>query len=92
MKNKKIFKALHTSGVALFTLTVLILIAYLIYAGLCSRDNKIPYVFGKAVLYVETPSMEPSIPVQSYILVSEPDGTPPDEGDIITFKSRNTVI
>ena len=51
-----------------------------------NRTNKEPaFVFGRAMLWVETESMEPAISSRSYILVRRSDGKNLKEGDIITF-------
>lgn len=44
-----------------------------------------PFVAGRAVLWVETGSMEPEIPAESFILVKKSDGTDVKPGDVITF-------
>lgn len=52
-------------------------------------NNKPTFIGGYGLLWVETGSMEPTIPARSYILVKQSDGVDLDENTIITFFCRD---
>lgn len=68
---------------ALVTAALLLYVA----AALFSRNEKKPvFVFGYSVLWVQTGSMEDTIPERSCILVKRSDGKDLIEGTIVTFR------
>lgn len=78
-KIKKIIYIIALGAVVVSFVSVFII-------SLLNRTNKEPaFVFGRAMLWVETESMEPAISSRSYILVRRSDGKNLEEGDIITF-------
>lgn len=75
-------------------LTVLIaaLAAFTVYALVCASKGKAVNVFGKSMFRVVTGSMEPSIRVGDYILVSKTEPSELREGDIITYYSEEEDV
>ncbi len=67
---------------------IFIIAALLIVVISFKANNRTVFIFGKAAVWVLTPSMEPDIPAQSYILVSKVDPKTVEEGDIIMFRSK----
>lgn len=60
-----------------------------VYATVCRVKGKTAFVFGYAMLYVQTESMEPTITRQSCILVRRADTNTIREGDVITYVCRD---
>ena len=58
-------------------------------AVLGRKRNSPAYVFGYAMMRVETGSMEPAIGAMSYILVKKYDGGELAEGDIVTYRMQD---
>jgi len=57
-----------------------------VFASAFKKDDKKPvFLFGKTLLWVETPSMEPTIEARSFISAKKYDGKGVEEGDVITF-------
>ena len=54
--------------------------------------GEVPQMFGYSVMQIVSGSMEPEIPVGSYILVKNCDPEEVREGDIISFYSRELSI
>lgn len=61
------------------------ILLFLVYFIIVSAMGGIPSVFGYSMLRIVTPSMEPTIPVGTYILISSTEAEDIREGDIITF-------
>lgn len=75
-------------GRAAICLTLLALLLSL-YATYCRARGESPYLFGHAVLFVATESMEPTIPRRTAILVQKSGGEGLSVGDIVTFVCRD---
>lgn len=70
--------------IALGAIVVSLISVFII--SILNRTKKAPaFVFDRAMLWVETESMEPTISSRSYILVKRSDGKNLKEGEIITF-------
>lgn len=68
---------------------LLVLVAAVVIT-LGKLSDKPVFLFGKSILWVETGSMEPSIPAQSYVLVQKTDGKNLSVGDVITYVCRDS--
>lgn len=75
-------------GMAVLILLVLLAVATSVLGKLSNRPV---FWFGHSILWVETGSMEPTIPTRSYILVSSAEHRAIAEGDVITFVCRDTT-
>lgn len=83
-------KALKIAGNTIFIILVVILVFSLIWIQIAKENDKTPMVFGFGLCYVETGSMEPTLPVGSIILVkSVKDTANIEEGEIVTFYDIN---
>lgn len=89
-KNRK--KYLMPVTAICITALALLLAAFLIYTSACTSKNEVPFLFGKACLKIETPSMSPEIPEGEYILVERVTAEEVKVGDIIVFTSRDPQI
>ena len=69
---------------------VMAVLAVSIVLGICTKATG--KVFGAAVMWVLTDSMEDTIPARSYILVTSVEPKDIQVGDIITFYSRDHAI
>lgn len=76
-------------AVSLTVLFVLLIVAFLINAAVSKKQGKPTFLFGYALLWVQTGSMEPTIPARSYILVRASDGQNIPDGTIVTYLSRD---
>lgn len=72
-------------GNVLIALVILLLLLTVAVTVINKKENKPTFVFGYALLWVKTGSMEPTVPVKSYILVKAYDKSGVKEGDIVTF-------
>ncbi len=81
-KEKKAGRVLRALSNAILILFVLLLLLAF-FAGMIRK--KPLFLFGYTYLYVETGSMENTIPTGSFILVQRVDGKEVAAGDIITF-------
>lgn len=54
------------------------------------KQNRPTFIFGYALLWVKTGSMEPTIPERSYILVKKYDGQGVVTDDVITFVCKDS--
>ena len=50
------------------------------------------FIFGRTTVWVMTPSMEPQIPAQSYILVKRVSAEEVNVGDVIIFRSDDPSL
>ena len=88
----------HKSLKSKIVTAVLIIVGVLCLALFLSctvfRKNKDrpAFVFGHAYLYVETGSMESTIPARSYILVKKTGKTVPKIGDVIVFICQDPTL
>ena len=69
------------------TIAILGIIALLAFVVINNLKGNVSFVGNKAVVWVKTGSMEPTIPAQSYIQVEKVDPKDLKEGDVITFVS-----
>ena len=72
-------------NIAFWTVAVLSVVLAITAVVLGKSSTTPPFVFGRAVLWVETGSMEPEIKTKSFILVKRSDGSDVEVGDVITF-------
>ena len=82
-KTKKIGAII--GSVVFWTVAVLSVVLSVTAIALGRNRTTPPFVFGRAVLWVETGSMEPEIPTGSFILVRKSRGEEIATGDAITF-------
>ncbi len=87
-------KKFRLKKIAGFALTVFIIIqacvcVVLMLRSVSGRDMEI---FGYRFYHIISPSMEPTIPVGSQIIVKETDPAQLQVGDIITFRSQDPAI
>jgi len=79
---KKIVKTIYFIIPFVF---IALAMAMMIHLGISLKNNEIPSVFNRAILYVKTPSMEPVI-MTGDIIVIDTNETEFSEHDIISFK------
>lgn len=72
-------------SVILLSLVVIAVIGLLVFSMINRSKNRPTFIFGYAILWVETGSMEPTISERSYILVKNSDGENLSKGDVICF-------
>lgn len=75
--------------IAVFAIIVCLVAAYVAVSFLNRKNNRPTFVFGNALLWVETGSMEPAIEAKSYIAVKKYDGEELDVGDVIVFVCKS---
>ncbi|MCR5693821.1 MAG: signal peptidase I [Clostridia bacterium] len=73
-------------------LLIAVIVAMLVFVLVSNATKKVPFIFGKAVAWVITNSMEPEIPAQSYILIRKIDAKDVKVGDVITFVSDDPQL
>lgn len=72
---------------------VVVLLAALLISVLGAKfRGKVPQVFGYSVLHIVSGSMEPEIPVGTYILVKSEDANMVEKESIISFYSKDPAI
>ena len=70
---------------------IVLAVVFAIFTRISEKDNPKPtFVFGKALLWVETASMEPAIEAKSFISVKKYDGNALEAGTVITFLCTDT--
>ena len=79
---KKIVKTIYFIIPFVF---IALAMAMMIHLGISLKNNEIPSVFNRAILYVKTPSMEPVI-MTGDIIIIDTNETEFSEHDIISFK------
>lgn len=84
---KSLFKRIRGAAVWVLSGLLGILIALMLYSRVTGK-----LVFSYSVLWVLSPSMEDTIPAQSYILVHKVQAEDVNENDVITFYSRDPAI
>ena len=77
------------AGTVLLVCAVICAALVFVSAVLGRKRNSPAYVFGYAMMRVETGSMEPAIGAKSYILVKKYDGGELAEGDIVTYRMQD---
>ena len=80
--------------IVVFAIIVCLVATCVAVSFLNRKNNRPTFVFGSALLWVETGSMEPTIEAKSYISVKKYDGGELNVGDVIVFvcKSNDTQI
>lgn len=73
-------------------LVIFLIIAVLLSVLVSKMTNHTVFIFGRTTAWVITPSMEPQIPAQSYILVKKADVSQIKVGDVIMFRSDDPSI
>lgn len=73
------------------TILLILLLLFVLTSSLNRRADRPTFLFGHALFWVETGSMEPSIPAKSYILVKSSDGEDIAEGAVITYICRDSA-
>ena len=74
-----------TPGRIAYLVLILLLVTLVLYLLIARISGKVPSLFGYSVVRIVTPSMDPKIPVGSFVLIKK---AAPEEiavGDIITF-------
>ena len=74
-----------TPGRIAYLVLILLLVILVLYLLVARISGKVPSLFGYSVVRIVTPSMDPKIPVGSFVLIKKaaPEDIAP--GDIITF-------
>ncbi|MDD6203648.1 MAG: signal peptidase I [Firmicutes bacterium] len=88
-KSKKIIKKVIT---AVLSVLVVIMAAIVGYLTFCNINGNVAFIGSYATVKIISPSMEPQIPVGTYILAQK---VAPDQigvGDVILFRSRDPQI
>lgn len=86
MKKKNKRSAVRT----VLTLCLAVLLALSAFAVIVNKmQGKTVFAFGYTCLWVQTGSMEPTIPTKSYILVKKTDAADCTVGDVIVFVCRD---
>ena len=87
---KKVLKTIKKGvGIAVFVLIAVALVIAVATSMINRKKNQPTFFFGYALLWVETGSMEPTIPERSYILVEKYDGEGLAENTVVTFICRD---
>ena len=74
-----------TPGKIAYAVLILLLVVLLLYLLYARMTGAVPQLFGYSIVRIITPSMEPKIPVGSFILVKRTSPENVEPGDIITF-------
>lgn len=74
------------------TVLLLALVAAVCFTVYCNATGKVAYMGGYATVRIVTPSMEPTIPTGSYVLVKKAAAENVQTGDVILFYSRDPSI
>lgn len=85
MKGNKLKKII---GMAIIVIVLVLILCAVGVSIINKSKNKTTFFFGYSLLWVETGSMEPTIPEKSYILVKKYNGELLTVGDVITFVCR----
>ena len=78
-------KVKSTPGKVAYAILILLLVVLILYLLVARISGKIPSLFGYSVVRIITPSMDPKIPVGSFILIKKASPEEIRSGDIITF-------
>ena len=71
---------------------ILVILAAATFVVISGKNGKEPFIGGHCVMWVETGSMNPTIPERSYILVKKADPGEVKRGDVIVFISDDPSI
>ena len=74
-----------TPGKIAYAVLILLLVVLVLYLLIARLSGKIPSLFGYSVVRIVTPSMEPKIPVGSFVLIRRIAPEEVSPGDVITF-------
>lgn len=88
-KISKIFKRISSAILPIFITAMVLAAGYFMY---CSMNSKVAFVGKYATVRIITPSMEPTIPTGTYIIVEKIGPDSVNEGDVILFYSRDIAI
>ena len=78
-------KSKMTPGNIAYAVLILLLVVLVLYLLIARMTGNIPTFFGYSVVRIVTGSMEPKIPVGSFVLIKRIAPGEVGEGDIITF-------
>lgn len=73
-------------------LLIFLIAALFIFVIVFKVNNRTMFIFGRAPVWVMSPSMEPTIPERSYILVRSASADEIQIGDVIMFKSSDPTL
>lgn len=86
-------KAAKVFQTALFVVIIVFILTAVFFMVMNrAKNNRPKFVFGKAILWVETGSMKPEIDERSYILVSSADKKDVKVGDVIVFVCKDKSL
>ena len=86
-------KLLHAASTALYYVLIAVLCAILLIGVRAKMKNEVPQVLGYYLFTVETGSMEPTLPIGSYIIVKTSENPAAiEKGTIVTFHFLNGMI
>ncbi|MCI2068050.1 MAG: signal peptidase I [Bacilli bacterium] len=97
-KRKKIYQEI---GDIVFALIISLLCFFIVVVNLAKENNRVPFLFNYSIEYIQTGSMNPTLPIGSVILSKKVDASTEisvgykdsaSEGDIITFYNADDVI
>ena len=74
-----------TPGRIAYLVLILLLVTLVLYLLIARISGKVPSLFGYSVVRIVTPSMDPKIPVGSFVLIKKASPEEIRTGDIITF-------
>ena len=74
-----------TPGRIAYLVLILLLVTLVLYLLIARISGKVPSLFGYSVVRIVTPSMDPKIPVGSFVLIKKASPEEIAVGDIITF-------
>lgn len=78
-------KSKLTPGNIAYSVLILLLVVLVLYLVFARLTGKVPTFFGYSVVRIVTPSMDPKIPVGSFVLIKRISPEEVEVGDIITF-------
>lgn len=71
---------------------VIAIFAMILFVFFCNKTGQPVFIGDQTVMWVLSPSMEPEIPAQSYLLVKKTAAEDIKEGDVIVFYSDDPAI
>jgi|GEM_PF-589732 signal peptidase I, archaeal type len=87
VKKRKRTKFWKVFGDIIFGIVLVVLCYGIVVVNLTKQNGNVPFIAGYSLEYIQTGSMEPTLPTGSVILCKEKtDSTIVSVGDIITFK------
>lgn len=82
-------KKILTCAAYVFTALLIIFVSLVLYFNITGKTF---FVFDRAIMWVKTGSMEPTIPAKSYIVVKKASGEDVKAGDVIVFRSNDPTL